>query len=491
MFTRIVYSFASVAFVCLFASHAHAQSVDVQSLLVRMQTIMSEMEALQKEFTEISAQLAGNPTPTVLGAQTSVATSPIFTQTLAYGETNDDIKRIQELLATDPEIYPYGVASGFFGPKTEAAIKNLQGRFGLKQVGVIGPETTALLEGYFRAYPNGNYPDGVLSTKPPAVLGATTSGSGSASELATLQQQLASLQTGADSTGDTLTVRSIRAELDRGEADVRIIFADGTRKSFIVSGDASDEVIRAIAARTSLSVSTITAIIEFEGEYARSGDAYDEDDAEDALDDAEDAIDDADEAIEEAEDDGEETAYAEELLEEAEDLFDEAEEAFEDEDYDEAVELAKEAEDLADDAEDAIGEEVGGKKGDSDEIESIEVEVDEGESEVTVEYEDDADYVFTVEEDKADEIIEEVADELDLDEDDVEDLIEFDYGSIESIDALVDEDEDDARIVVTFKTGVTLRFTVDSADEDDIIEEIADELDEDEDDVEDLIDFDY
>ncbi|PHS17016.1 MAG: hypothetical protein COA86_10150 [Kangiella sp.] len=68
-------------------------------------------------------------------------------------------------------------------------------------------------------------------------------------------------------------------------------------------------------------------------------------------------------------------------------------------------------------------------------------------------------------------------------------MIEYDYGKIDSIDAIIEDGE--ARVTVEYKTGVRLRFTINDDDEDDITEEVAEEIDEDEDDVEDIIDFDY
>ena len=118
---------------------AHAQTVDLQTALTRMNAIIAEMEKLRTEFAALAAttgQTTTTATPAVLGAQTSA----VFTETLEFGETNNDIKRIQKLLATDPEIYPYGVASGFFGPKTEEALKNLQARNGWDTPGVVGKE---------------------------------------------------------------------------------------------------------------------------------------------------------------------------------------------------------------------------------------------------------------------------------------------------------------------------------------------------------------
>ena len=152
-------------------------------------------------------------------------------------------------------------------------------------------------------------------------------------------------------------------------------------------------------------------------------------------------------------------------------------------------ELAKKAKNLAEDAEDRIDEEEDEDEDEdnSDEIDSITAEVGDGESNVTVEYSDGEEDDFTVEEDSEEDIIAEVADELNLDEDEVEDLIEFDYGDIDSIEVRISDDGSLARVFYEGGAERRLRFT--ATDEDDIISELADELNEDEDDIEDWADF--
>lgn len=498
MYARFVTLTIALALALTAAPVTHAQTTNLADMLTRMQSIMSEMEKLQQEFKTLAAQVG---TGTVLGAQTSTpqsSGSSVFTLSLDYGETNDDIKRIQRLLATDPAIYPYGVASGFFGPKTEEAIKNLQSRFGLNPVGAIGPATTALLSGYMQAYPNENYPDGVLSSKPPTVLGASTSGS--TSQLSALQQQLQSLTGGngdTTSSGNTNNpLKAVYVEVGSNETWVDVVYTSGKKDSFGIDADDEDEIIAEIAEEIDESEAHVEAVIDIEGRSRRSSsDDADEDDAEDALADAEDAIDEAEDEIDEADEDGDDIDWAEDTLDEAKDLLDDADEAFDDEDWDEVVDLADEATELAEDAIDRIDEEEDDDddddddNGDSDEVESIEVEVlGDDEAEVTVEYENGDDESFDVDEDRKEDIITEVADELDMDEDDVEDVIEFDYGDIDEIAVYYETGR--IRVEVEFESGVSLRLLLDEdLDEDEVIEEVADELDVDEEDVEDVIDF--
>jgi len=475
-----------------------AQTESITDALERMDNIIKQMEALRAEFQLIALQLEKgqlSAQPTVLGAST--VAPRVLTMDLSYGATNEDIAKIQRLLASDPEIYPYGVDSGFFGPKTQEAIRNLQKRFDLDPVGVIGPATTALLEGFFAKYPDENYPEGALSVRP-TVLGASTANTLSPTvivptNVATTPVSTNESESSESEDDENNPLKYVEVDIDRGEGKVVADFKQGGAERFYVSAEDEEEAIEAVAKRLKVKEEYVAAVIDVRGDKKNKSSDHDKNDADDALDDADRAINDADDAIDTAKDDDEETEYAENTLDEAKDLLDDADKAYDDEDWDEAVKLANEAEDLAKKAEDRIGDKDNkNKKGDPDEIDKIEAEVDKDESDITVKYDNDDDYEFTVEEDKKDEIIDAVADELDLRSSEVEDLIEFDFGRLDSIDVLVDEEEGDARVDVLYKSGVKQRLTIRARDDEDrMIADIADELDERESRVEDVISFDY
>lgn len=52
-----------------------------------------------------------------------------FSQTLQVGSNNADVKKLQECLASDPEIYPSGTISGQFGQDTKAAVIKFQEKY--------------------------------------------------------------------------------------------------------------------------------------------------------------------------------------------------------------------------------------------------------------------------------------------------------------------------------------------------------------------------
>ncbi|MBI2639430.1 MAG: peptidoglycan-binding protein [Candidatus Sungbacteria bacterium] len=87
-----------------------------------------EVELLDDEIKYLRVRIAEleNPAP--------------FTKTLRRGSTGDDVRRLQEVL-NSRGVYPEGLATGFFGPATERAVKRFQERNGLESVGIVGPKT--------------------------------------------------------------------------------------------------------------------------------------------------------------------------------------------------------------------------------------------------------------------------------------------------------------------------------------------------------------
>lgn len=417
---------------CVVALPAQAQTTNISAIVERMEAIIAEMQALQSEFQSLSGQLSADvpsssegsqPSGAVLGAATNV-----LQEEAVYGNTNATIEKIQTLLATDPLIYPDGITSGFFGPKTREAIRNLQSRFGMDPVGVVGPSTSELIMEYFVAYPGGQYPDDVLQSRPTArVAGAQTS-------------------TGTDDTPATTPTPSntatpideIYLHRDSGETVIRVVFKDGDATGLAITSTDEDDIVEAIADKTGVSEAQVRVALDMSELKPARGDDYDEDDADEMIEDAEAAIDDAEEAIEDAEDDGKDVDEAEELLDEAKEELEDAEDAFDDEDYDEAYEHAEEAEELAEEAEDEAED----SEYDEDEVEEMiedaEDAIDDAE-EAIEEAEDNGDDV-----DEAEELLEEAEDALDdaeeaFDDGDYEDAYEYAEEAIELAEEAEDE----------------------------------------------------
>jgi len=52
-----------------------------------------------------------------------------FKSDLSRGSQGDEVKELQRCLAKDPEVYPEGEVTGYFGPKTEGAVNNFQEKY--------------------------------------------------------------------------------------------------------------------------------------------------------------------------------------------------------------------------------------------------------------------------------------------------------------------------------------------------------------------------
>lgn len=79
----------------------------------------------------------------VLAQLAQNASVPEFTRSLSLGMRGNDVRSLQEYLAQDSNIYPEGLATGYFGAKTETAVKKWQKKYGIDPVGVVGPKTIA------------------------------------------------------------------------------------------------------------------------------------------------------------------------------------------------------------------------------------------------------------------------------------------------------------------------------------------------------------
>lgn|SRR3989344_1974751 len=90
-------------------------------------------------------------TTTTKPSSTGVLSSApaLFVSSVSLGSRGDEVKRLQEFLARDKEVYPEGIANGNFGPLTKKALTAFQLKYGIIKKstdpgsGVLGPKTRA------------------------------------------------------------------------------------------------------------------------------------------------------------------------------------------------------------------------------------------------------------------------------------------------------------------------------------------------------------
>jgi len=131
----------------------------IQSLQEQIQALLQQVLELQEQLTSLK-QAEGE----VKEMAKEIKTTLQLTKRLWRGMTNEDVELLQEVLATDPEVYPEGLITGYFGPLTERAVKKFQKKMGVEEVGSVGPKTLAkinelLIEG---AGSSGKVPPGLL-----------------------------------------------------------------------------------------------------------------------------------------------------------------------------------------------------------------------------------------------------------------------------------------------------------------------------------------
>ncbi len=75
---------------------------------------------------------------------TSVITAhAAVTGQMGVGSRGSNVTQLQQFLATNSQIYPEGIVSGYYGALTQAAVTQFQVAYGIEQVGNVGPITEA------------------------------------------------------------------------------------------------------------------------------------------------------------------------------------------------------------------------------------------------------------------------------------------------------------------------------------------------------------
>lgn len=106
-----------------------------QSAVDQVKTLLETIKSLQAQLDTLNKQKGQ--------VQSELQASLRLTRSLTLGMSGDEVKALQEFLATDSEVYPEGLTTGFFGALTEKAVKRFQKKHGIEQVGNVGPKTLA------------------------------------------------------------------------------------------------------------------------------------------------------------------------------------------------------------------------------------------------------------------------------------------------------------------------------------------------------------
>jgi len=128
----------------------------IAQLQIQIQDLLAQVQQLQGQIS----QLQGEQT----GLKEEIKELRLEARQLRIGIRGEDVKLLQELLKTDPAIYPEGLVTGYFGSLTEKAVRKFQKKFGIDQVGEVGPITRAQINRLLKegAGKSGKVPPGLL-----------------------------------------------------------------------------------------------------------------------------------------------------------------------------------------------------------------------------------------------------------------------------------------------------------------------------------------
>ena len=117
--------------------------------------LRAQAQALLARVQQLQAQLgAGGSAPVVkAGAGSDSSSCPLIGRSLKKGSSGGDVIRLQQFLARDSEIYPEGLATGYYGALTEAAVRRWQVKYNIVSsgspestgYGVVGPRTASAI----------------------------------------------------------------------------------------------------------------------------------------------------------------------------------------------------------------------------------------------------------------------------------------------------------------------------------------------------------
>jgi peptidoglycan hydrolase-like protein with peptidoglycan-binding domain len=73
----------------------------------------------------------------------TIPTNTPLTSQMGLGSTGTNVSNLQTFLASNSDMYPAGLVTGYFGPLTDAAVMQYQLGYGISPVGHVGPVTLA------------------------------------------------------------------------------------------------------------------------------------------------------------------------------------------------------------------------------------------------------------------------------------------------------------------------------------------------------------
>ena len=138
MMKKLIASGVALAlFVSVAPAVAFAETSTTAFASVQMEALLKQIKELQDQLAELMKKRG----ETVVELKEAFA----LAAELRQGMTSEEVKALQELLAADPDIYPEGLVSGYYGPLTARAVAKFQKKHGIEGEATVGMKTRARL----------------------------------------------------------------------------------------------------------------------------------------------------------------------------------------------------------------------------------------------------------------------------------------------------------------------------------------------------------
>ena len=95
---------------------------------------------MKSTYYALTAVIIGGVLWYGLGTVRAQNVSPFVSQ-MGPGSSGSEVTKLQTFLASNPRVYPQALVTGYYGPLTEAAVRNFQIGYALPAVGRFGPAT--------------------------------------------------------------------------------------------------------------------------------------------------------------------------------------------------------------------------------------------------------------------------------------------------------------------------------------------------------------